>query len=111
VKVAYISGPYSAATEWGVLQNIRRAEAVALEYWRRGYAVICPHKNSAFFGGAAPPDVWLKGDLEILRRLRPGQDVVVMVPGWESSEGALEERAEAYRLGLDIVEYRADVEA
>jgi len=66
MKVAYISGPYRAATVHGVVENIRRAERVALKYWQLGYAVICPHTNTALFDGAAPDDVWLAGDLELL---------------------------------------------
>lgn len=66
--LVYIAGPYRAPTEWEVLGNIRRAEEVALRVWKAGAACICPHKNTAFFGGAAPDDVWLTGDLEMVRR-------------------------------------------
>jgi hypothetical protein len=30
MKIAYIAGPYRAATPHGILQNIRKAEAVAI---------------------------------------------------------------------------------
>ena len=99
MKLAYISGPYRAATVHGILENIRRAEAVALRYWQTGYAVICPHKNTALMDGACYDHVWLEGDLEILSRC----DVVVMMPGWERSEGAKAERQRAIDLGLELV--------
>ena len=81
MKVAYVCGPYRADTICGVVENIRAAEAVALELWRMGFAVICPHKNSALFDGAAPDSVWLKGDLEILIR----GDLLVTCTGWWES--------------------------
>lgn len=103
MKVAYIAGPYRAGTLRGVIDNIRAAEEVAIRYWQKGYAVLCPHKNSALFDGIAPDDVWLKGDLEFIKRLKPGQDVVIMMKTWDHSRGALEERKEAKRLGIEVI--------
>ena len=76
MKVAFISGPYRAPTPLQTMENIHRASLVALKYWRLGYAVICPHRNTALFDGEADDSVWLQGDLEFLRR----SDVVVMMP-------------------------------
>lgn len=98
MKLAFISGPYRAATPSGIVANIRAAEAVAIEYWRKGYAVICPHKNTALFDGLAPDSVWLSGDLEMLSRC----DVVVMMSNWKHSPGAINEEHLARQLGLDI---------
>ena len=83
-KVIYIAGPYRAKTEWEVKQNIDRAEAVSLKYWKAGYAVFCPHKNSAFMGGSCPDETWLEGGLEILKRC----DGIVMMEGWRESKGS-----------------------
>jgi len=99
LKVAYIAGPYRAPTVRGIVENIQAAEAVALKYWRAGYAVICPHKNSSLFDGAAEDDVWIEGDKEILLRC----DVLVAMRGWERSAGATEEVDEAERLGKEII--------
>lgn len=99
MKVAYISGPYRAPTPMKVMENIHHASLVALKYWRLGYAVICPHRNAALFDGEAPDEVWLRGDLELLRR----SDVVVMLPDWQKSEGAKMECDLAWKLGKDIV--------
>ena len=89
--LAYTAGPYRAKCEFEVVQNILRAEQWALELWRRKIPVICPHKNTALMGGAhgLPDDVWLKGDLIMIRRC----DVVVMIPGWEQSSGSVAEKA------------------
>jgi hypothetical protein len=75
MKLAYVAGPYRATTEWELEENIRRAEGCAIALWQMGYAVICPHLNTAHFGGLCDNDVWLKGDLEILSRC----DLIVVV--------------------------------
>lgn len=98
MKVVYIAGPYRAPSEFEVVQNIRRAEAIAIEVWRAGAACICPHKNTALFGGAADDSVWLTGDLEIVRRC----DAVVCVSGWQHSIGASGEVKLAKELGLPV---------
>lgn len=100
MRLVYISGPYSAATEWGVEQNIRRAEALALRAWAAGAAVICPHLNTSHFGGALPDETWLNGDLEILRRC----DAVLLVSGWQQSVGVLGELRLARELELPVWE-------
>ena len=99
MQVAFISGPYRASTVYGIKHNVDIAGAVALKYWKRGYAVICPHKNSAFFDGECPEKVWLDGDIEILRRC----DVIVMMSGWEQSEGARADLHEAERCGMPVI--------
>lgn len=103
MKVAYIAGPYRAKTINGIVINIRKAEAVAIKYWLKGYAVICPHKNTALFDGTAPDKVWLKGDLEFIKRLIPGKDVLVMMSDWKSSSGAVNECNFALSLGIEII--------
>lgn len=98
MKLVYVAGPFRAPNSWEIEQNIRRAEALALEAWRAGAAVICPHANTRFFQGAAPDEVWLEGDLEMLRRC----DAILMTPDWQRSQGATVEHAEAIRAGLFV---------
>lgn len=100
MKVVYIAGPYRADSEFAVVQNIRKAEFLALEVWRSGAACICPHKNTGLFGGAANDDVWLTGDLEILQRC----DAVLCVEGWERSRGATGEINLARNKGIPVFE-------
>ena len=98
MKVVYICGPFRAENAWEVEQNIRRAEETALAAWRTGDAVICPHTNTRFFDGAAPDNIWLDGDMEILRRC----DRVILVDGWMTSQGSLAEVEEAHRHGIPV---------
>lgn len=103
MKVAYIAGPYRADTVAGIVQNIRRAEEVAIKYWKLGYAVICPHKNTALFDGLLPDAFWLTGDMEFIRRLEPGNDILVAIEGWEDSTGTRAEIELAEALRIEIV--------
>jgi hypothetical protein len=99
MKLAYIAGPYRAETTQGIITNIMKARAVAVKYWQLGYSVICPHMNTALFDGLAPDTVWLEGDFEMLKRC----DVIVMLPEYTKSKGALQELEVAKEAGLDII--------
>lgn len=99
MKVVFISGPYRAPTVYQIQQNINAARAVALRYWEQGYAVICPHANTALMDGALPDHVWLDGDIELVKRC----DVIVMMRNWRSSCGALQELATARTYELDVI--------
>lgn len=99
MKVVYIAGPYRAGHGRTVRENLRNAEKVALIYWKLGYAVICPHLNTAFFDGEAPDELWLAGDLEIIHRV----DVVVVMQNWQESRGAVAEERLARHLGKEII--------
>src|SRR3990172_2170462 len=100
MKVAFVSGPYRADTVHGIVKNIRRAERLSIELWKLGYAVICPHKNTALLDGVAPDDVWLQGDLAMLKRC----DVCVFIAGWEKSTGAQAEREFCKENGIEIID-------
>jgi len=99
VRVAYIAGSYRAKTVHGIVENIRNAEAVAIKYWKLGYAVICPHKNTALLDGVLPDEVWLAGAIELLKR----SDIIVMSKGWERSTGSVAEHKLAKELGMEII--------
>jgi hypothetical protein len=106
VKVIYIAGPFRAPSKhcpghqdhWGIQQNIMRAMECALDVWRLGAVALCPHGNTFCLQHAAPDEVWLEGDLELLSRC----DAVFMVPGWETSQGAKAERAHAISKDLPV---------
>lgn len=100
MKLAYIAGPYRSDTIRGTVENIRRAEAVAIKYWKKGYAVICPHMNTALFDGLLPDGVWLEGDIEILKRC----DVIILMRGWSQSKGAQLEYDIAKKNDLEVIE-------
>jgi len=98
MRLAYVAGPYRAGTEWELVQNIRAAEHLAVDLWRLGFAVFCPHKNSAHFGGVCPDQSFLAGDLEILSR----SDILVCTEGWRGSVGARAEVELAEARGIPV---------
>lgn len=98
LPVVYIAGPYRAPTPRRVLANIWAAQEAALAVWKAGGVAICPHSNCYLFDDEAPGSVWLEGDLELLRR----SDAILLVTGWEHSEGATREQQVAVELGLPI---------
>jgi hypothetical protein len=102
MRRCYVAGPYRAPTTNGVYHNVHRARVVAERLWAKGYAVFCPHMNSAFLNGVCPDEHFLEGDLEWLRCA----EMIVMLDGWRSSAGAVAEYALACKLGLEIVHER-----
>ena len=98
MKVVFVAGPFSGANAWEIEQNVRRAEALALEIWQRGGVAICPHSMNRFFFGTASEEVYREGCLEIIRRV----DGVALVDGWERSSGTAGEVSEANVNGIPI---------
>lgn len=84
MEIAHIAGPYRAATESGIQENIERAEAYAIKYWLRGYGVLCPHKNSSHLDGIVPDKNFLDADSEFIKRC---VDIMVMAPGGINQRG------------------------
>lgn len=104
-KLAYVAGPYrSKLGRLGILINIMRARKIARLLWKQGYAVICPHSNSAFMSGKDIAEFhFLQGYCTILEKC----DVAVFLPGWEKSEGSKEEMQVAYNNKLEIFEWNS----
>jgi len=100
-RVLYLAGPYSPTETRTTEENIRAAREVAVELWSVGYAVICPHLNTAGFEKDIPdmrPEEFVDGDLEIVRRC----DALVLLPGWRQSEGTMRELRAALRNRMPV---------
>lgn len=98
--ILYVAGPYRGDVE----ANIAQARKIAQELWAAGFAVICPHANTAHFDRDRPdiPDgSYLQGDLEFVEMC----DGLVMTPDWEKSAGARGEYEHAEKLGIRIWVY------
>ena len=102
MKLIYIAGQYSAETHSQIDDNIRKAELAAINLWRNGWAVICPHLNTAHFEKYETTDLnyrtWIKGYVEILIRC----DAIFMLLGWQNSNGAKLEHKTAKDMGMTI---------
>lgn len=103
--VIYVAGPYRARTRQAVEFNIQAARAVGLLCCRKGWSPIIPHSNTSHLDAMDPSigdEFWLASTMELLRRC----DAVVLVPGWERSQGTRDEIIEAEKLGIPV--YRSE---
>lgn len=99
--VAYVAGPYTAATPAGIRANIERAQQVALDCLREGLDPYTPHVSSLGIERGLSETEWLALGLRWLERC----DVVVLCPGWRESRGTMAEVARAGDLGIPVVEH------
>jgi hypothetical protein len=97
----YTAGPYSESAGVGTVEeNISRAADVAVKLWDMGYAVICPHLNTANFENLTQLSNkdFVDRDLEMVQVC----DGIVMLPYWEHSLGAVRELECAHSNGLQV---------
>ena len=107
LPVAYIAGRYRGASENEVYENIQLARRCAVDCWKVGLVPLAPHMSSAFMGGVASDQAFLDGTMELLRRC----DMVVLLPNWRESRGAIAEREEAFRLEIPVYAWKAEGDA
>lgn len=101
MKVVYTAGPIRSKNgPWGVHLNVQQAREIAKELWDEGFAVVCPQTNTEHMDSAGHSNVemFLRGDKEIITRC----DAVIMLPGWEESDGARKEFAFAHDIGKPV---------
>jgi len=111
MKLIYVAGKYNGKDPIEIKENILKAERVALECWRKGWAVICPHKNTGGFEIYEGEqfiswNTWMDGDLEMVGRC----DAIVMVDNWVFSQGARMELNHAQQLKKEVFMSVDDVE-
>lgn len=113
MKLIYVAGKYLGNSDWETYLNIHHARLAAHRLWDKGWAVICPHSNTAFFGGIGERSgrentsgdwlKWLQGDFEMIKR----SDAIYMLNNWQDSKGAKMELEEAIKCQLEII-YESD---
>jgi nucleoside 2-deoxyribosyltransferase len=103
MKLLYLAGPFSHDDPiHGTERNILAASEIALEAWKRGWAAVCPHKNTQGFQHAGiPQEVWYKGDIALMLRC----DAVLMLPKYWQSKGAQLELEAAKKAGMAVYFY------
>ena len=103
----YVAGPYTAASKAAIDANIRRAEAAAIELLRAGYAVLCPHKNTAHLDNVMPWEDFMEMSMTQIERC----DAVLFIEGWEHSRGCCMERDFCMNEGIPFFDSMAELEA
>ncbi len=80
--VIYLAGKYSGQVD----QNIATAREYAVQLWEMGFAVFCPHLNTANFQEDCECkwEDYIAGDLAMLALIKR----VFFMPGWEESRGS-----------------------
>ncbi len=112
MKVCYLAGPYRGTSKNPIVNylqrqaNIHRAEKSARKLWADGWAVICPHCNSANFDNSAPCQYFLDGYLEVVKRV----DRVIILPGWIGSSGTRKEISTALDNKIPVYEIYAELD-
>lgn len=103
MKLIYIAGPYTGPNFSVIDDNIKRAEEVAIQLWAAGWAVFCPHLNTAHFEryerlAGLDYETWISGTMEILKRC----DAIFMMKAWTYSTGAKMEHQFAIKNNKNI---------
>ena len=99
MKLVYIAGPYRGLNHFETHRNINRAwEAAIAVIACPGCFPVVPHLNTAHMDESASPQYFLVGTLELMKRC----DAVLLMEGWERSEGARAEYQKAKCLLMPI---------
>lgn len=96
--LVYIAGPFRSDNGWQLRCRIHAAEQAAAAVVEMGAMPVTPHSIGANFDKTGTDELWLDGTLELMRRC----DVVLVLPGYEKSQGTQQEIAEARRLGKPL---------
>lgn len=98
----YLSGKITGLSEEEYTKNFERAER---HYKGAGFEVINPVKLSYEVLKNKPDacyEDFMKKDLDTLKECTH----IALLEGWETSKGANREKAEAERLGLEVMQYK-----
>ena len=93
----YIAGPMSGYPE----HNFPAFFDAEAKLNGRGWGTVNPAAYEKDIPEGSPRAVYLKKDLPLLAEC----DGIVLLPGWEESEGATFEFLTAFHLGLEIYRY------
>lgn len=103
--VIYLATPIRPKGGKTMEDNVADAKALALELWKKGYAVICPAANSDLPISLADKELetsrWLNGDIEILAKC----DAIVVAPNWMNSQGVSGEIMFAQLMNIPVFYY------
>jgi hypothetical protein len=99
--LVYLAGPFTATTRDGVERNIRAAEDIGIEVARLGAMPVCPHANTSRpeYEHVQGYDFWIVGTMKLMLVC----NAVLMLDGWEQSNGARGERQVAHDACMTVL--------
>jgi len=106
--VMFVSGPYRGKSLAEIEANVRDAARWCGVVKRLGWTPLCPHTNSHWIAEENLRDFgymhesYLADALTLLHRC----DAILMIEGWEQSDGALAERQYAMSHGIPVFGHR-----
>jgi hypothetical protein len=102
----YLAGPYTGPDQAAIWRNVVTACRVAAEIaLHRGWWPIVPHTSGIHSDTGLRDEAWaqaMKKCIHTVVQLRPHIDKLVLMPGWETSEGARIEARRARDLEIDV---------
>lgn len=124
IKV-FISGPYTPQDQLDltikpesyyrkqVINNIDKAEEVAIELTKQGFAVFTPHLNFAEFEeqtDSEAEEIKLYSDILLAcKEFISVCDCILMLPNWQDSNGSMDEYNYALGIGKKVFFSIADL--
>jgi len=84
--LVYLAGAYTGNID----RNVKIARRYAINLWDKGYTVISPHLNTAFFEEYTTITTYedfMEGDFNIIKRC----DAIFFLPNWKNSKGSQRE--------------------
>lgn len=98
MKVIYIAGKYRGQYPYQIKQNVIKADVFGMKVCELGAMPLIPHCNTFGYEGLQDDEFFLEGTMELMRRC----DAILLIPGWEQSQGATGEKKEAEARGLPV---------
>ncbi len=101
IQRVYVAGAYSSNNVLGVFANMRKGMNLALEVLQHGYAPFVPWFDYHF--SLLSENVTLEMYYAYSMAWLEKSDAVILVPGWENSNGTQKEIERAKELGIPVV--------
>lgn len=103
MKRVYVAGAYSADNVLDVLKNIGRGEEYASQVFMMGYAPFCPWHDKDYVIKNWSEEFTVDQFYDYSMAWLEVSDVVLVIPGYEESNGTLTEIERAKSLGIPVI--------
>lgn len=106
MKKVYVAGAYSSDNVLGVLDNIRKGIRASTEIFLAGYAPFCPHLDHLFNLQLRENEtLTVQNFYDYSIEWLKVSDIMVVLPGWENSDGTKKEIEIAESLNIPVYSY------